>query len=74
MSCSSKRRVFQVAYRPLKSGITVHVTSITFTVFKLEKSLKHYNYFWQYNSVNNNIDCLVSNDRLEYNWLPTVII
>ena len=29
---------------PLSSSIIMHVTSLPFTVFKLEKSLKHYNH------------------------------
>ena len=51
---------------PLNSDITMHVTSITFTVFKLEKSLNTVNISG--NSVNINIDCLVSNGRLEYGY------
>ena len=51
---------------PLNSGITMHVTSITFTVSKLKKSLKH-SVTSSGNSVNINIGCIASNDRLEYN-------
>ena len=43
MSYSSQPRVFEMLYRvaytvviPLNSGITMHVTSITFTILKLE--------------------------------------
>ena len=66
--------LYPVAYTvviPLNSGITMHVASVTF------------NSSWKNrpntitipgNSVNINIDCLASSDRLEYNWLPTIII
>ena len=33
---------------PLNSGITMDVTSITVTVFKVEKLLKHCNHSWQF--------------------------
>ena len=43
--------LYPVAYTvviPLNSGITMHVTSITFTVFKLEKLFKLRNLSWQF--------------------------
>ena len=61
--------LYPVAYAvviPLNSGITIHVISVTCTVFKLENIPG--------NSVHINIDCLLSSDRLEYNLLPTIII
>ena len=45
---------------PLKSGVTMDVTSITVIVFEVEKLLKHCNHSWQFY-------CLASSDRLEYN-------
>ena len=69
MSCSSEPRAkWHTVVIPLNSDNTMHVTGITFTVFKLEKSFNTVNISG--NSVNINIDCLASNDRLEYNWLP----
>ena len=51
-----------------------HVTSISFNAFKLDRKNRSNTATISGNSVNINIDCLASNDRLGYNWLPTVII
>ena len=48
--------------------VVMDVTSITVTVFKVEKLLKHCVTI-PGNSVNINIDCLASSDRLEYNHI-----
>ena len=50
---------------PLNSGITVHVTSITFTVFKLDRKNRSNTVTISGDPVNINMDCLASNDRLK---------
>ena len=76
MSCSSEPRVFQVAYTSDTPQFWHHYAcyKYNFHCIQAGKIAQTLQRTISGNSVNINIDCLASNDRLEYNWLPTVII
>ena len=71
MSCSAEPRVFQMAYSSDTSQFWHHHARYKYKFHciqarKIANTVTISGY-----SVNINIDCLTSNDRLEYNRLPT---
>ena len=70
MSCSSEPRVFQVANSSDTPQFWHHHARYKYNFHFIQAGKIAQTLNISGNSVNINIDCLASNDRLEYNWLP----